>query len=145
MRRPPARAPAPQPQPNAPPPTRRHPPPSLSGGLESLFGGDKTRILDVPAAAGATTAGAVVAAAAAAADPARADLFVAAGRVRPGVLVLVNDTDWELLYGRGERGWELGGEGRASRRPPHSPHSGTVDAPVAAGDRVVFISTLHGG
>ena len=73
--------------------------PLLSGGLESVFNGDKARSFDVPTSAGApstTTVGAVVAAAAAAADPARADLFATGGRVRPGVLVLVNDTDWEL-------------------------------------------------
>lgn len=69
-----------------------------SGGLESLFGGKKTLVLKVASTDGrSTTAGAVVAAAAAAADPARGDLFVVAGKVRPGVLVLVNDTDWELL------------------------------------------------
>lgn len=38
---------------------------------------------------------------------------------RPGILVLVNDTDWEL---EGEGGYELKG-----------------------GDEIVFISTLHGG
>lgn len=76
-------------------PTTHH-----SGGLESVFSGDKERCFDVPTTAGAvppsTTVAAVVAAAAAAADPARADLFATGGRVRPGVLVLVNDTDWEL-------------------------------------------------
>lgn len=38
---------------------------------------------------------------------------------RPGILVLVNDTDWEL---EGEGGYEL-----------------------KEGDEIVFISTLHGG
>jgi ubiquitin related modifier 1 len=38
---------------------------------------------------------------------------------RPGILVLVNDTDWEL---EGEGGYELKGD-----------------------DEIVFISTLHGG
>ena len=67
-----------------------------------MFGGDKQRSFDVLASsssaadAPSTTVGAVVAAAAAAADPDRADLFANGGRVRPGVLVLVNDTDWEL-------------------------------------------------
>ncbi|KAI0767459.1 ubiquitin-like modifier 1 [Fomes fomentarius] len=49
----------------------------------------------------------------------RAELFVENGTVRPGVLVLVNDTDWELE-----------GEG---------------DYQLKDGDEVVFISTLHGG
>ena len=39
--------------------------------------------------------------------------------VRPGILVLINDSDWEL---EGEMRYEL-----------------------KSGDRVVFISTLHGG
>ncbi|KAG9308290.1 ubiquitin-related modifier 1 [Chiua virens] len=38
---------------------------------------------------------------------------------RPGILVLINDTDWEL---EGEGGYEL-----------------------KSGDEIVFISTLHGG
>ncbi|KAI0772790.1 ubiquitin-like modifier 1 [Trametes elegans] len=49
----------------------------------------------------------------------RAELFVENGTVRPGVLVLVNDTDWELE-----------GEG---------------DYQLKDGDEIVFISTLHGG
>lgn len=40
-------------------------------------------------------------------------------RSRPGILVLINDCDWEL--------------------------EGQLDAPVTDGDAVVFISTLHGG
>ena len=42
-----------------------------------------------------------------------------AGGVRPGILVLANDADWEL-------------EGGAAR-------------PLRAGDVIAFISTLHGG
>ncbi|RPD61708.1 ubiquitin-like modifier 1 [Lentinus tigrinus ALCF2SS1-7] len=49
----------------------------------------------------------------------RAELFVENGTVRPGVLVLVNDTDWEL---EGEGEYQL-----------------------KDGDEIVFISTLHGG
>ncbi|KAI0058330.1 ubiquitin-like modifier 1 [Artomyces pyxidatus] len=49
----------------------------------------------------------------------RAELFIENGTVRPGILVLVNDTDWEL---EGEGEYEL-----------------------KEGDEVVFISTLHGG
>ncbi len=49
----------------------------------------------------------------------RPELFVLGETVRPGILVLVNDADWELL---GELEYEL-----------------------QDGDRVVFISTLHGG
>ncbi|ETW77333.1 hypothetical protein HETIRDRAFT_125501 [Heterobasidion irregulare TC 32-1] len=49
----------------------------------------------------------------------RAELFVENDTVRPGILVLINDTDWEL---EGEGQYEL-----------------------KDGDEVVFISTLHGG
>ncbi|KAF7974599.1 hypothetical protein HWV62_11882 [Athelia sp. TMB] len=49
----------------------------------------------------------------------RVELFMEAGTVRPGILVLINDTDWELE-----------GEG---------------DYVLKDGDEIVFISTLHGG
>jgi len=49
----------------------------------------------------------------------RPELFCAGDSVRPGVLVLVNDADWELDGGK--------------------------DRVLADGDSVVFISTLHGG
>ncbi|PVI00892.1 ubiquitin related modifier 1 [Periconia macrospinosa] len=51
-------------------------------------------------------------------DP-RRDLFVLDGTVRPGILVLINDTDWEL---EGEDAYE-----------------------IKEGDAVLFVSTLHGG
>ena len=70
-----------------------------------------------------TTVARVAAAAAALADPDQAHMLFLKGTrsetVRPGVLVLVNDADWELCGGPGAR--------------------------VGAGDRVTFISTLHGG
>lgn len=49
----------------------------------------------------------------------REELFVEDGHVRPGILVLINDSDWEL--------------------------EGEMDYVLQPGDRVVFISTLHGG
>ncbi|KAG6831969.1 Ubiquitin- modifier 1 [Tephrocybe sp. NHM501043] len=49
----------------------------------------------------------------------REELFVENGTVRPGILVLVNDTDWELE-----------GEG---------------EYVLKNNDEIVFISTLHGG
>ncbi|KAF8624694.1 hypothetical protein AX17_007025 [Amanita inopinata Kibby_2008] len=49
----------------------------------------------------------------------REELFIENDTVRPGILVLVNDTDWELE-----------GEG---------------DYVLKDGDEIVFISTLHGG
>ncbi|ODA84097.1 hypothetical protein RJ55_02615 [Drechmeria coniospora] len=49
----------------------------------------------------------------------RQELFVLDGNVRPGILVLINDADWEL---EGEETYEL-----------------------KAGDNILFVSTLHGG
>ncbi|KAI0325494.1 ubiquitin-related modifier 1 [Cubamyces sp. BRFM 1775] len=49
----------------------------------------------------------------------REELFIENGTVRPGILVLVNDADWEL---EGEGEYQL-----------------------KDGDEIVFISTLHGG
>ncbi|TFL03908.1 ubiquitin-related modifier 1 [Pterulicium gracile] len=49
----------------------------------------------------------------------RPELFEEKGTVKPGILVLINDTDWEL---EGEGEYEL-----------------------KDGDEIVFISTLHGG
>ncbi|EAW08612.1 uncharacterized protein ACLA_095450 [Aspergillus clavatus NRRL 1] len=49
----------------------------------------------------------------------RKELFIMENNVRPGILVLINDADWEL---EGEEKYEL--------------HSG---------DNIVFVSTLHGG
>jgi ubiquitin related modifier 1 len=46
-------------------------------------------------------------------------MFVSGGSVRPGIIVLVNDTDWELLD--------------------------TVNYKIEDKDNVAFISTLHGG
>lgn len=49
----------------------------------------------------------------------RSELFAKGDSVRPGILVLINDSDWEL--------------------------SGREEAELAEGDTVLFISTLHGG
>lgn len=47
------------------------------------------------------------------------EMFVQGSSVRPGIIVLVNDTDWELLE--------------------------TTRCILKEGDAVAFISTLHGG
>lgn len=49
----------------------------------------------------------------------RKELFVLDDTVRPGILVLINDADWEL---EGEDKYEL-----------------------QKGDHILFVSTLHGG
>lgn len=47
------------------------------------------------------------------------EMFVSGNSVRPGIIVLVNDTDWELLE--------------------------TINYKVGDNDNIAFISTLHGG
>jgi ubiquitin related modifier 1 len=47
------------------------------------------------------------------------EMFVQGNSVRPGIIVLVNDTDWELLD--------------------------TIKYEIQPADSVAFISTLHGG
>lgn len=49
----------------------------------------------------------------------RPELFLTGENVRPGILVLINDCDWELVGG--------------------------IDYTVQPKDSIVFISTLHGG
>ncbi|KAK7220404.1 hypothetical protein V2G26_008407 [Clonostachys chloroleuca] len=49
----------------------------------------------------------------------RKELFVLDDHLRPGILVLINDADWEL---EGEESYEL-----------------------QPGDNILFVSTLHGG
>ncbi|XP_042900108.1 ubiquitin-related modifier 1 [Parasteatoda tepidariorum] len=49
----------------------------------------------------------------------RPELFTQGDTVRPGILVLVNDSDWELL--------------------------GELEYEIQPNDTVLFISTLHGG
>ncbi|KOS18638.1 Ubiquitin-related modifier 1 [Escovopsis weberi] len=49
----------------------------------------------------------------------RQELFVLDGHLRPGILVLINETDWEC---EGEEAYEL-----------------------QENDNILFVSTLHGG
>ncbi|XP_055329384.1 uncharacterized protein LOC129582036 [Paramacrobiotus metropolitanus] len=49
----------------------------------------------------------------------RPELFMQGDSIRPGILVVINDCDWELMGG--------------------------LNYALEAGDKVVFISTLHGG
>lgn len=49
----------------------------------------------------------------------RPELFLQGDSVRPGILVLINDADWELL--------------------------GQLDYLIEENDNILFISTLHGG
>ncbi|XP_076454549.1 ubiquitin-related modifier 1-like [Babylonia areolata] len=49
----------------------------------------------------------------------RPELFMQGDTVRPGILVLVNDADWELM--------------------------GELEYQIQPNDKIIFISTLHGG
>ncbi|KAL3138873.1 Ubiquitin- modifier 1 [Trebouxia sp. C0010 RCD-2024] len=93
----------------------------FSGGLEILFGNQSTIVVDVSPPKQQTEL-----------DIAhllvwlrdnllteRPELFMQGNTVRPGILVLVNDVDWEL--------------------------SGMLETIIEDDDTVVFISTLHGG
>jgi ubiquitin related modifier 1 len=89
----------------------------LSGGLELLFGGEKT--FNVTLAVDQLTMKSVIAHVRDVLLLERPELFTSGDTVRPGILVLINEVDWEL--------------------------EGVLDAEVREGDVVLFISTLHGG
>ena len=91
----------------------------FSGGAELLFGNVKRHNLSLPAKDGPWTLGLLIHWVRQNLLKERPELFMQGETVRPGILVLVNDTDWELL--------------------------GQLNYKIEAGDSVVFISTLHGG
>ncbi|KAL2633375.1 hypothetical protein R1flu_004854 [Riccia fluitans] len=82
------------------------------GGLELLFGSVKIHEVDVPPPEGETKIRNNLL-------KERPEMFLKEKSVRPGVLVLINDCDWELC--------------------------GMTEAVLEEKDSVVFISTLHGG
>ncbi len=88
----------------------------LGGGLELLCGKQKQHTVDLE---GGTTLRDLVSLLRSSVIKERADLFVHGDSVRPGILVLLNDVDWELCGG--------------------------LSSELREGDEVVFISTLHGG
>ncbi|KAJ7777873.1 ubiquitin-related modifier 1 [Mycena maculata] len=104
----------------------------FSGGLELLFSNQRSHKLSVPALVLKTYGDTSGSSETKPADitflihylrdnllKERVELFMEGATVRPGILVLVNDTDWELE-----------GEG---------------EYVLKEGDEIVFISTLHGG
>lgn len=88
---------------------------ALTGGLELIFQKRKTLTLDLPQC----TLDHLIMELAKQCDPNKLDIFVQDGTVRPGILVLINDADWELE-----------GEGAYV---------------VQDKDEILFVSTLHGG
>ncbi|KAH3905060.1 ubiquitin-related modifier [Parastagonospora nodorum] len=95
----------------------------FSGGLEILFGNQKKYALSVPekdeSGAPANVAFLVRYLCDNVMKDTRKELFVLDDTVRPGILVLINEADWEL---EGEDKYEL-----------------------QKGDHIMFVSTLHGG
>lgn len=91
----------------------------FGGGMELLFG--NARELDVEVPGTSITVGAALAHIRdnVLVDKARVDMFMKGPTIRPGVLVLINDADWEL--------------------------SGSEESELEDGDKLAFISTLHGG
>ncbi|KAB2111332.1 hypothetical protein AG0111_0g1040 [Alternaria gaisen] len=94
-----------------------------SGGLEILFANQKKYDLDLPAKDESGEPANVAFLVRHLCDKVmkdpRKELFVLDDTVRPGILVLINEADWEL---EGEDKYE-----------------------VQKGDHIMFVSTLHGG
>ncbi|KAK9245929.1 ubiquitin-related modifier 1 [Lipomyces tetrasporus] len=96
----------------------------FSGGLETLFNNTRSIKLSLARSDGSdsppTVADLVVHLCAKVMTDKRSELFVIDGfHVRPGILVLINDADWEL--------------------------EGEEDYVIQPGDQIHFASTLHGG
>lgn len=87
----------------------------FSGGMELMF--DQVKEMHISVAE--QTLGELIAYIASALVKSKPELFALANKIRPGILVLVNETDWELC---GKETYVLKNK-----------------------DTVVFISTLHGG
>lgn len=88
---------------------------ALTGGLELIFQKRKTFTVELPQC----TLDHLIMELAKQCDPKKLDVFVQDGTVRPGILVLINESDWELE-----------GEGAYV---------------VQDNDEILFVSTLHGG
>lgn len=95
----------------------------FTGGLEMLFSDQRRLALSIPATneegQPATIADLIHHLCERTMKDARKELFVLEDHLRPGILVLINDADWEL---EGEEAYE-----------------------IQAGDNILFVSTLHGG
>eukprot|EP01018_Ginkgo_biloba_P004271 Gb_28071 [translate_table: standard] len=93
----------------------------FGGGLELLFQSVKTHRVDVPVKNGEKqlTMGMLLFWIRDNLLKERPEMFMKGNSVRPGVLVLINDCDWELC--------------------------GQLEGTLDEKDNVVFISTLHGG
>lgn len=91
----------------------------FSGGAELLFGKIKEHKITLPDADEPWTIRKLIVWTKDNLLKERPELFAQGETVRPGILVLVNDADWELV--------------------------GELDYILENNDTIVFISTLHGG
>ncbi|XP_066154937.1 ubiquitin-related modifier 1 [Euwallacea fornicatus] len=91
----------------------------FGGGAELLFDNKKSYPLDLPQDDKLWTIGRLIFWLKDNLLKERPELFIQDNSVRPGILVLVNDTDWELMD--------------------------TVNYEIQPNDCILFISTLHGG
>ncbi|CAH1786260.1 unnamed protein product, partial [Owenia fusiformis] len=91
----------------------------FSGGAELLFGKTKKHNVALPESSEQWTIKSLLVWIRDNMLKERPELFMQGDTVRPGILVLINDADWELM--------------------------GELEYAVQNSDRIVFISTLHGG
>ncbi len=92
----------------------------FSGGLEMYFDNKREQVLELSCPVGASyTVRDLIEKLRTGYMSDKEEMFVQANTVRPGIIVLINDTDWEL--------------------------EGTNDYAIQNNDTVAFISTLHGG
>ncbi|KAK6457599.1 ubiquitin-like protein [Scheffersomyces xylosifermentans] len=91
------------------------------GGLDVISGGVREHKLTIPLEEGEATVKDLIEniTKTIIADPKDIPVFIEDDTVRPGILVLINDTDWEL--------------------------EGMEDYVLESGDVFTFTSTLHGG
>ncbi|CAG8602579.1 10053_t:CDS:2 [Funneliformis mosseae] len=95
---------------------------SFSGGMELLFNNTKQKHIEISSTINppnATTMKDLILWIRENLLKERPELFMSGDTVRPGILVLINETDWEL--------------------------EGELEYEIKDGDDIVFISTLHGG
>jgi len=91
----------------------------FKGGMEYLFDNNRSKQLTLPVDQATWTLKRLIDYLKSNHLKERPELFVEGDSVRPGILVLVNEVDWELLNGK--------------------------DYQIQDNDNILFISTLHGG
>ncbi|KAF2966826.1 hypothetical protein GQX73_g6733 [Xylaria multiplex] len=95
----------------------------FTGGLEMLFSDQRRHVLSIPttdkSGKPVTVAYLIEYLCENTMRDTRKELFILDDHLRPGILVLINDADWEL---EGEETYE-----------------------IQNGDNILFVSTLHGG